>query len=472
MTVAKVSSVSVIGTKDYFSENERLDMYFVHPKKIDALEYLNKVANSKGFDVVGLEEVLELPVEKGTGIKEYFGDIYAVVPGCLTADFLIDLRSASKSSDYLPRKQLANGDILLLADAHAEGYIGKNSSMVILRDNEKAIYIGHLIRIRHDPDKINPFYLLAYLNFPEVRFLLQYSVRGQTVGLYPSDVRNLPVVLPPRDEQESVGKKLKESIERKMEAKRKKEEIAAVFAKHLPVDFDVPLTVSFTYTKKESHMMNKRLDAHFYHPKYQYIIRLLEQAQVSKEKLEELVSFSNSTFNPERLDIQKFKYIEIDDIDLTYGYIAAHSEIEGRKAPSRARKLLKEDDLLIPLTRPYRGAIAIVDSFYDSCIGTTGFSVSQTKLDNIDIYYLCAILKTRFGIMQLEQRMSNANYPAVIESALKEILVPILPGIERTKISENMRTIISLSRESKSLHQQAMTELEQLLSIEGGESGW
>jgi len=52
MTVAKVSPVSVIGTKGYFSENERLDMYFVHPEKIDALEYLKNVANSNGFDVV------------------------------------------------------------------------------------------------------------------------------------------------------------------------------------------------------------------------------------------------------------------------------------------------------------------------------------------------------------------------------------------------------------------------------------
>jgi hypothetical protein len=191
-----------------------------------------------------------------------------------------------------------------------------------------------------------------------VRTLLKHSVRGQTVHLYPNDVRNLPVILPPRDERESIGRKLKESIEKKIEAKRKKEEIEAIFAKYLPVEFNVPLTVSFTYTKNES-MMNKRLDAHFYHPKYQYIIRLLEQVQVPKEKLEELVSFSNSTFNPERLDIQKFKYIEIDDIDLTYGYIAAHTEIEGRKAPSRARKLLKENNLLIPLTRPYRGAMAL-----------------------------------------------------------------------------------------------------------------
>ena len=470
MSLKKISPVSVVGTRGYFNENKRLDMYFVHPEKIEALEHLNRVANSRNFDTVGLEEVLKLPVEKGSGIKEDVGDNYAIVPGCLTSDFLVDLQKASRSPNYPSRKQLQNEDILLLADAHSEGYIGKNNSMVILRSDEKAVYIGHLIRLRPDQCKIDSFYLLAYMNFPDIRLLLQYSVRGQTVGLYPNDIRNLPIILPQRGIQISIGDKLKQSIEKKTEAEKKKKEIDEVFNKYLPMDFEMPSNVSYTYDKKESHIINRRLDPHFYHPKYRYVTKLINQAEVQKRNLEDLVSFSKSTFNPEKLGEQKFKYVEIDNINLAYGYIESHSEMVGKKAPSRARKLLKESDLLIPLTRPYRGAVAVVDAFYNDCIGTTGFSVSQSKLKDVDTYYICAFLKTKFGIMQLGQRMSNANYPAVIESNLRDILVPILPNSERLKISSYMESILSFSRESQSLHQQAMSELGGLLSFNEVES--
>jgi len=67
-----------------------------------------------------------------------------------------------------------------------------------------------------------------------------------------------------------------------------------------------------------------------------------------------------------------------------------------------------------------------------------------------------------------EQRMSNANYPAVVESDLRKIIIPILPRQEIVKISDNMKEITSLLRKSRALHHRAMSELEKLLSIEGG----
>lgn len=129
MTVAKVSPVSVIGTKGYFSENERLDMYFVHPEKIDALEYLKNVANSNGFDVVELQQVLENPPESGRSARGEAGPVMVIKPGKLTSDFIIDTNNVSGTTeeDYLSSEkgQLKNGDILLLSAAHAAGRSGR-----------------------------------------------------------------------------------------------------------------------------------------------------------------------------------------------------------------------------------------------------------------------------------------------------------------------------------------------------------
>jgi restriction endonuclease S subunit len=396
-----------------------------------------------------------------------------IKPGKLASDFLVETDDVSWTTekDYFNsnKGQLESGDILLLSAAHKEGYIGKNTS-IFIEDKKKAMHIGELIRMKPDKNIINPYYLLAYLNNHFMKTLLIHSVRGQTVHLYSNDINNLPVILPPRGVQDSIGDRLKISIEKKIEAKKKKQEIGEIFAKFLPMDFVLPTEISYTYNIKEASIINKRLDAHFYHPKYKYNIRLINEAKVPKKKLDETVSFLNVTFNPEKLGEQKFKYVEIDNISLNYGYIDAHSEVPGKEAPSRARKILRENNLVIPLTRPYRGAIGVVDNLYDNCIGTTGFSVSESISKDVDTYYICAFLKTKFGIMQIEQRMSNSNYPAVIESNLRDILIPMLSDSEKLDISNNIKLIISLSRESQRLHLEAMSELEQHLSINGGNS--
>jgi restriction endonuclease S subunit len=473
MTLTKVSSLSVVGTRSYFEKNKRLDMYFVHPEKIEAFAYLNKVAKTNRFSFIELWKLLVIPPNAGRNPTNNSGPVLVIKPAKLSSDFVVDTENAETTSeqeyDRSEKGQLKQEDILLLSAAHAAGYIGRNTSIFVEKD-VKAICIGELIRLRPNKEAINPYYLLGYLNTPFAKTLLMYSVRGQTVHLYPSDIRNLPVILPPRKIQDSIGNKLKGAIGKKIEAKKKKKEIDEIFAKYLPMDFEVPIEVAYIYTKNDAHIVNRRLDAHFYHPKYSYVIQLINRSPPPKKELRELISFSKSTCNPEKIGDKKFKYIEIDNINLNLGYIENHSEVIGKNAPCRARKVLKEHNLLIPLTRPYRGAIGVVDAFYNDSIGTTGFSVSYQKSDDCDTYYVCAFLKTKFGIMQIEQRMSNANYPAVIESNLKDILVSVFPESERFKISENMRAIISFSRESQLLHQQAMSDLENLLTLNGGAS--
>ena len=184
------------------------------------------------------------------------------------------------------------------------------------------------------------------------------------------------------------------------------------------------------------------------------------------EMLKELDEFSKETTNPS--NVGEFVYVEIADVDLNYGFISSHSIVKGPEAPSRARKIIRKDALLIPLTRPYRGAIAVVDSRYNNAITTTGFSVSYPKLNSpVDSYYLCAFLKSPYGLIQLTQRMSNANYPAILENDVADILVHILPD-DAEIISDNMREIVNNLLLSKQLHSQAMEELNNLLGLNAG----
>ena len=464
-----ISEISVVSTLQDYQRFYRADPYSVHPRKVRSIESIYNIANNNGWEVKELNCLVTEPLFKSSGIERNVnGEVIAVKPGALSDDFLIDFSKCAKETEeeYMKAglRQLQDEDIILLADAHAEGYIGYKTSIIRLQKNQKAMLLGHLIKVRPNKKEINPYYLLAYLNSEPARHFLNYSVRGQTVGLHASDAGKLPVLLPPRKIQDSIGNKLKQALEAKMDAEKKRKEIEGIFERNLG---NIEVRKLGGYVFKLSYCLEAgRLDPHFYYPEFLKVLDLLNNSGFEIKRMSELVEFSKETTNPS--NTTQFVYVEIADVDLRYGFISSHSIVKGSNAPSRARKIIREGALLIPLTRPYRGAIAVVDSRYNDAITTTGFSVSYPKSDSlVDSYYLCAFLKSPYGLIQLIQRMSNANYPAILEDDISDILVPILPNDIKT-VSDNMKEIMDNLLLSKQLHSQAMEELNKLLGLNAG----
>lgn len=104
-------------------------------------------------------------------------------------------------NSYRPNR--ANGDhylrqhdILLTSSAHSPVYIAKKVDIVTAIPADfggKASFVGEVMLLRVDAEKVDPFVLLAYLRLPSVRKEIQMLIRGQTAHLYPDDVLNLTV---------------------------------------------------------------------------------------------------------------------------------------------------------------------------------------------------------------------------------------------------------------------------------------
>jgi len=91
---------------------------------------------------------------------------------------------------------LKTNDILLTAAAHSPVYIAKKVDIVSAIPSEiggKASFVGEVLLLRPDPDKIDPFVLLAYLRLPSVTKEIQALIKGQTAHLYAEDILNLLV---------------------------------------------------------------------------------------------------------------------------------------------------------------------------------------------------------------------------------------------------------------------------------------
>ncbi|MBI5411235.1 MAG: N-6 DNA methylase [Nitrospirae bacterium] len=126
--------------------------------------------------------------------------------------------------------------------------------------------------------------------------------------------------------------------------------------------------------------------------------------------------------DPRRWGTMHFNYIEISDIDSQTCVVYSNS-VETSATPSRARKLVKAGDVLASTVRPERGTVGVVGLHQDGSVCTTGLAVLRpTKIDSLTLAYL---LKADFVIAQLMRNNVGIAYPAINESCLLEVLLPI-----------------------------------------------
>ncbi len=168
--------------------------------------------------------------------------------------------------------------------------------------------------------------------------------------------------------------------------------------------------------------VQKRLDAHFHSPEFRGIDHAL--SSIHCERLGDFVTFSKETWHPQAHDEQTFRYITITTVKSKTG--SAHwAVVPTNEAPTRARKKVSPDDIIVSLTRPHHGSIALLDSTFDGCIASTGFAVVREVEKRIHREYLWCILRSPICLRQLLQRSSGGSYPAITETELKNIMVPI-----------------------------------------------
>ncbi|GAB1429274.1 hypothetical protein MASR2M18_01040 [Ignavibacteria bacterium] len=170
--------------------------------------------------------------------------------------------------------------------------------------------------------------------------------------------------------------------------------------------------------------LEKRLDPQFY--KQEYKDNLEKIKRINHTRLGEVVKFSTETWNQKDFFDSTFPYIEISEIDTISGEIQNIVQVEKEKAASRAKMIVRENDIIISTTRPNRGAISLIRKEQDFSIASTGFSVIRNITNpEIDREYLFTILRQKIILKQFEQRSSGGNYPAITQEELCSVTIPL-----------------------------------------------
>jgi restriction endonuclease S subunit len=204
-----------------------------------------------------------------------------------------------------------------------------------------------------------------------------------------------------------------------------------------------------------------RIDPYYYKPEFKELEQQLENSKWSIRSLIDLIDFSNESWNQKDFFKDTFPYIEISEINLENGNIENIQNINLSDAPSRAKKIVRKDDILVSTTRPYRGAISLIDKKKDFSIGSTGFAVLRDlKLNNINKKYLFNVLKNNISLKQMQKGMTGGSYPAITEEYLKTLKIPLPPKEIQEQIIKIMDDAYNLKTQNEKKAQDLINSID------------
>lgn len=125
---------------------------------------------------------------------------------------------------------------------------------------------------------------------------------------------------------------------------------------------------------------------------------------------------------------ETFTYIDIESIENGTGKISFKNVIDAKEAPSRARRIIKNDDIALSTVRPNLRAFGYLENLPKNCLASTGFAILSVKQKLIS-KFLYFIVHQDYMVEQMVKKSGKGQYPSITASDVKELLIP-LPSLE------------------------------------------
>ena len=147
-----------------------------------------------------------------------------------------------------------------------------------------------------------------------------------------------------------------------------------------------------------------------------------------------------ATINDEALSEEtdadyELQYVDISNVD-SFGKIHEIAKYRFAEAPSRARRRVRDGDIIISCVRTYLQAIAPIQDPPDNLIVSTGFAVVRPSAGVLDAAFGRYVLREPSFLAKVQMRSVGVSYPAVNASDLGDIRVQLPPEPNQRAIAD------------------------------------
>lgn len=166
---------------------------------------------------------------------------------------------------------------------------------------------------------------------------------------------------------------------------------------------------------------------------------------ITMRPLAEVVEINPDTYSPK----DKWTFVNyLDTSSITNGVMSEIQLIrpDTEKLPSRARRIIKANDIVYSTVRPNQFHFGIISNPLDNMLASTGFAVIRSKYDYISSPYIYHFLTSPDFIEKMQQlaEQSTSTFPSVKPSDIGTCLIPCADEAEMLDITDKINGMYAL----------------------------
>ena len=277
------------------------------------------------------------------------------------------------------------------------------------------------LRVRVIDASVNPLFLSYYLDKPETRkWIISHAVGSNMPNLNTDILSNIPVELPSKEEQDrivSVLECIEKQIANNISICSDLAAVAKLLFDYWFVQFDFPDENGKPYKSSGGKMVwNEQLkreipEGWIVSPLSNYLN--CNQNTITQNNLGEYIAY---------LDTGSLTENVIDQIQTI-------NRSEG--LPSRARRVVKENDILYSTVRPIQKHYGIIKHPVENMIASTGFAVLSAKQGSSynELFYLSITSEDNLRILDTIANNSVSSYPSINSDDILNLKIALPPDI-------------------------------------------
>jgi len=322
-----------------------------------------------------------------------------------------DVARRHLTEKQLRRYQLKEGDILITKSSGSKKHIGKAAYVDDSVEDRKVAFSNFMQRIRFDNRTLPKFSFFYIASDRGQKALLRRSTTTTGLrNLTKSDIETLTIPLPPLSIQQKIAAVLsavqhaREKTEQVIKGAR---ELKKSLMKHLFTYGPVPLNEAESVPLKETEIGMV--------PEAWEVVRLGDVVKKTEQK------------DPRKTPEWQFKYIDVSSVNREDLKIVEYKLYKAKDAPSRAKKLVKSNDVIFATVRPTLRRLTLIEEDLNGEICSTAFCVLRAKESFLSSLYVLYAVQRDIFIDELGKIQRGASYPAVTDSDVKNQKIPLPP---------------------------------------------